>query len=311
MPDAISAVESAFGELAAGLAVLPQRIAIRDPAPGLSLYMPAFLSQSGALTCKVVSVYPTNPAQFDLPTTMGKILVQDPASGKVVCIMDGGFVTAVRTGAVTGVSIKYLARKDSKVLGLYGAGVQAEQQLVAACATASIEKCQLFDPRTEVAENFQEKFARELGIDIQLMSSAEEVWPGADILVAASTSTTPLFDGSAIPDGTHISGIGAHSPGARELDLATIQRAKIVCDLTSACLAEAGEFIIPMQEGAFSADQIYGDLGELVNGTKAGRESDAEITLFKSVGLAIQDAAVAKLVFDKATTLSIGTDVDF
>jgi ornithine cyclodeaminase/alanine dehydrogenase len=311
MPDAISAVESAFGELAAGLAVLPQRIAIRDPAPGLSLYMPAFLSQSGALTCKVVSVYPTNPVQFDLPTTMGKILVQDPASGKVDCIMDGGFVTAVRTGAVTGVSIKYLARKDAKVIGLYGAGVQAEQQLVAACATASIEKCQLFDPRAEVAEIFQEKYARDLGIDIQLAGSAEEVWPGADILIAASTSTTPLFDGSAIPEGIHISGIGAHSPGAREFDTATIQRAKIVCDLTSACLAEAGEFIIPMQDGAFLADQIYGDLGEIVNGSKPGRENDGEITLFKSVGLAIQDAAVAKLVFEKAAAQGIGTDVEF
>src|SRR5271157_1923155 len=168
MPDAITAVESAFSELTAGEAVLPQRIAIREPAPGLCLYMPAYLSQSGALACKVVTVYPTNPAQFDLPTTLGKILLQDPASGRVMCIMDGGYVTAVRTGAVTGVSIKHLARKDAKVLGLYGAGVQAEQQLIAACVTAGIEKCQVYDPRISVAEAFQEKFSRELGIDIQL-----------------------------------------------------------------------------------------------------------------------------------------------
>ncbi|HMF33605.1 MAG TPA: ornithine cyclodeaminase family protein, partial [Candidatus Lokiarchaeia archaeon] len=207
--------------------------------------------------------------------------------------------------------IKYLARKDSKVVGLYGAGVQAEQQLVAACATAAIEKCQLYDMRANIAEAFQEKYARELGIDIQLVGGDEEVWPSADIIITASTATTPLFDGNAIPEGVHISGIGSHSPGARELDTAIIQRSKIVCDLTSACLAEAGDLMIPIQEGAFSEDQIYGELGEIVNFTKLGRQDDSEITLFKSVGLAIQDAATAKAVYDKAVAQGIGTDVDF
>ncbi len=312
MKDTIEVMKSAFSELFKGTAFLPQRIVI--PAKdqnGISLYMPAFLPKTGSMAVKVVTVYKKNPEKYGLPTTLGKVLLQDINTGDVICIMDGGFLTAMRTGAVSGCAIRYLAKTNARIVALFGAGVQGETQLWAACeARPSLELCKVFDVRKDIEEEFTKKVRFFSDISIEFTNTAEEAVRNSDNILTATTSPTPIFKGEWLSPGVHISGVGSHSPNARELDSYTIQHAKVVCDQVSACLVEAGDIMIPIEEGVITKDHIYGELGEIVTGKKKGRENDSEITVFKSVGLAIQDAATAKLVYDKACEKNIGIKVE-
>lgn len=309
MSDCIEAVEKAFAELASGTAVLPLRIAITPP-DGISLYMPAYLKEAGALACKVVTVYKNNPAKHNMPTTIGKVLVQDPKTGDVICIMDGGYLTAIRTGAVSGVATKYLARKDKgQKVGIFGAGVQGKAQLWAMAVTRDITKAYVYDSIEAAIPKFIEEMSTRLGLEVVKAASPEQILEEADIICTTTTSPTPLFDGSKVREGTHINGIGSHTPNARELDTAIIKRAKVVADSYEACLKEAGDIIIPINEGAIDKSHMYAELGEVVTGKKPARVNDKEITLFKSNGLAIQDVATAKLVYDKAVQAKIGAEV--
>jgi ornithine cyclodeaminase/alanine dehydrogenase len=308
MSDVIEVMRSAFSELSEGTAILPQRIVI--PAKeqnGISLYMPAFLPNTESMAVKVVTVYKKNPEKYSLPTTLGKVLLQDINTGDVICIMDGGFLTAMRTGAVSGCAIDYLAKKTSKTVGLFGAGVQGETQLWAACeARPNLEVCKVYDLRKDIEEDFTKRVRNFSNISVEFVNTAEDAVKNSDIILTATTSPTPIFKGEWLKPGTHISGVGSHSPNTRELDTVTIQNAKVICDQVSACLVEAGDIKIPIEEGAITKGHLYGELGEIVSGKKKGREDDSEITVFKSVGLAIQDAATAKLVYDKARDQKIG-----
>jgi ornithine cyclodeaminase/alanine dehydrogenase len=305
----MEAVEQAFAELASGTAVLPLRIAI-SPPDGLSLYMPAYLKQMGALACKVVTVYKNNPTRHSLPTTIGKVLLQNPATGEVICIMDGGYLTAVRTGAASGVATKYLARTDpGQVAGIFGAGVQARMQLRAVAAVRQLSRAYVYDVADDAVSAFIEEMRAALKVDILPADSPEQVLAKADIICTATSSSTPIFDGAQVRPGTHINGIGSHSPGARELDTTLVRRSRIVADSAEACLKEAGDIMIPLAEGAISPAHVQAELGEIILGRKAGRGSPQEITLFKSNGLAIQDAAAAKVVYDKARQAGIGKEV--
>jgi ornithine cyclodeaminase/alanine dehydrogenase len=309
MKDCIDVVEKAFAELANGTAVLPLRTGITPPN-GVSLYMPAYLKESGALSCKVVTVYKNNPSKYNLPTTIGKVLLQNPETGEVICIMDGGYLTAVRTGAASGVATKFLARENEKqVAGIFGAGVQAKMQLWAICCVRDISKAIVYDISDEAVEKFISEMGAKLKIEIIKANGVDEVLE-ADIICTASSSATPLFDGKKVKEGTHINGIGSHSPGARELDTETIRRSLFIGDSLEACFNEAGDIMIPLKEKAIKDSHFYAELGEIITGKKAARTNDKTITLFKSNGLAIQDAATAKLVYEKAVASGIGTNVD-
>ena len=307
MKDCINVVEQAFLESNKGTAVLPLRTAITPPN-GLSLYMPAYLKKMGALACKVVTIYKDNPKKQNLPVTIGKVLLQNPESGEVICIMDGGYLTAVRTGAASGVATKYLARND-QVAGIFGAGVQAQMQLVAICEVRDISKAIVYDISDEAVNNYIKKLSKKLDIEIIRATNADKVLQ-ADIICTATSSSTPIFDGTKVKTGIHINGIGSHTPNARELDTAIIKRSKFIGDSKEACLKEAGDFIIPLNDGDINESHFYADLGEIIAGDKPGREFKNEITIFKSNGLAIQDAATAKLVYDKAIEAGIGQNID-
>jgi ornithine cyclodeaminase/alanine dehydrogenase len=273
--------------------------------------MPAYLPKSESLAVKVVTVFKENPKSYNLPTTLGKVLLQDDNTGDVICIMDGGYLTAMRTGAVSGCAIEYLAKEKAETVGLFGTGVQGMTQLWAACvARPTIKKCKVYDVRKSVSEEFAQKMSKKLNIEVEVADSAEDTVKSADIILTATTSATPIFHGKWVKPGTHISGIGSHSPGTRELDGDTILNSKVICDQINACLSEAGDLIIPLNEGIIKKEHIYGELGEIISGKKPGRENNDEITVFKSVGLAIQDAAAAKLVYDKARKEEIGTTVE-
>ncbi len=310
MADCMDVVEQAFAELASGTAVLPLRINITPP-DGLALYMPAYLKELGALACKVVTVYKNNPKEYNMPTVIGKVLLQDPKTGDVICIMDGGYLTAVRTGAASGVATKYLAREDKgQVAGIFGAGVQAEMQLWAVAVARDLARAYVYDISAEATERFVGKMSAKLNLEILKADSPDTMLTESDIICTATSSPTPIFDGSKVREGTHINGIGSHTPNARELDTAIVKRSKFIADSYEACLKEAGDIMIPIQEGALDKSHMHAELGEVITGKKSARADNKEITLFKSNGLAIQDVATAKLVYDKAVQAKIGVEVE-
>ena len=313
MSKAIEVVESAFSELANGTAEMPPRtVMIDSDVGGWIAYMPAYLKSGGALGCKAVTVYKTNPDNFGLPTTLATILVQDNKTGKVLAAMDGGYLTAMRTGAVSGVATKHMARSDSKIGGVLGAGVQARQQAVAIAEASTIHTILSFslDPM-DARQKFGVWLAARTGLTVRLTDSAEELCREADIVSLATTATRPIVDSSWWKSGAHINGIGSHAPGVRELDSATVQKSRVICDQKDACIAEAGDLQIPVENGEYSWDDVAGDLGDVVNGKIKGRTSNDEITLFKSVGLAVQDISCAALVYREALEKSIGVEFDF
>ncbi|MFX0083719.1 MAG: ornithine cyclodeaminase family protein [Candidatus Hodarchaeota archaeon] len=314
MQDALNYVEEAYKQLTLGNVIVPQRIAITDPAPGLTLIMPGIIGgEMDALATKIVSVYKQNPEKYNMPTVLAKIMVQDINTGDIVGIMDGSLITAMRTGAATGVSVKYLARKDSKILGIYGAGVQAKKQVggVYWGLDQKLEKCIVYDLNEDNAREFKNEIENQLEIEVEIAKQGDDLLINTDIIVAATTSSTPLFSGGRVTEGTHISSIGAHAPSARELDSMIIKKASLLtAGLREACLAEAGDYIIPINEGIIKEDDII-SIGDIITGKEKGRTSDSDITVFKSVGISAQDVAVAKLVYDRALKENIGQDIKF
>lgn len=316
MAEALAAVEDGFRKLAQGKVVMPQRTAIRvGEHHGLHLGMPAYIGPGGegeddhgALALKVVTVYPDNPSRYDMPTTIGTLLLNDPRNGALVAIMDAGFLTAMRTGAASGVATKYLARDDAHTVGIFGAGIQARAQLLAVAQVRRIQRALVCDPDVAARESFAAEMGGRLGMPVEPTGDAERA-AMADIVVAASSSRTPLFDGVLLRPGTHINGIGAHSPDAREFDTTAMRRATVIADHVPACLAEAGELTIPIAAGELDAGHVRASLGEVVAGMKPGRTAPDEITFFKSVGLAVQDASVAARVYALAREQGIGVEI--
>ncbi len=309
MKDCIDVLEDAFRELAEGTAVLPLRIGIKPPG-GLALYMPAYLQKMNALACKVVTVYKDNPTKHDMPTTIGKVLLQDSETGNVISIMDGGYLTAVRTGAVSGLATKYLAREDKgQTAGIFGAGVQAKMQLWGVFEARNIVKALVYDKFPEAAGKFAAEMGKKLNIPVEVVENPDDVL-AADIICTATSSPTPIFDGSKVRTGTHINGIGSHTPNARELDTEVVKRSMFIADSKEGCLSEAGDIMIPIKDGELTSDHIHAELADIITGKKNGRADKEQITLFKSNGLAIQDTATAKLVYDMAVKKGIGRPVD-
>lgn len=315
MKEAIAAVEEGFRMLGAGKVNMPQRTAIRMPeAKGLHLAMPASLTggaggEGAALAIKVVSVFPDNPSQHRLPTTLGTLLLHDPRTGAVIAIMDAGYLTAVRTGAASGVATRALARDDARTLGIFGAGVQARTQLLAIREVRPIDRVVVCDPVREVRERFATEMSKQLGIQVTPTDEPRRAAEN-DIVVTASSSKTPVFAAAWIRPGTHINGIGSHSPDAREIDTDTVRRAHVISDLPAARLVEDADFMLPIQEGAITAEHVSTSLGEVLLGTKAGRTSRDEVTLFKSGGLAVQDVVTGARVYRLAKAAGIGREVE-
>ena len=313
MQDAIPIVEEAFRQLALGNVIMPQRTVIRVAQHGgMVLGMPAYIGgEVDALAVKVVSVYANNPGQYNLPTTIGTLLLNDPRTGAPLAVMDASYLTAVRTGAATGVATQHLARKDAKRVGIFGAGVQAQTQLWAVCCVRAVESANVYDPDATRARAYADEMSKRLNVTVNPVGEARQAVEGMDVIVAASSAHEPLFDGNWLVPGQHINAIGAHTPTARELDTTTIVRSKVVPDLADACWVEAGDLIIPLSEGAIARDHVSASLGQVVAGLKPGRENDREITLFKSVGLALQDVSTASFVYRKALEAKAGIEFTF
>jgi len=315
MSEAIEAMKKAYASFSNGTAVVPLRTRLPIPnSEALSLFMPAFVnSQDGnALAIKVVSLFPTNPPR-GLAYIQAAVLVFDAETGRAIALLEGSSLTAIRTGAASGAAIDLLARKDSRVAAIFGAGAQGRTQLEAVCSARKIETAFIFAKSMEKAKAFVQEMKSKNGIteDIRVASSAKEAVEHADIVCTATTSTKPVFDDKDVRAGTHISAVGSYTPDMQEVPAETLQRAKIFVDSRAASLEEAGDLIQPMRAGLFDESHVRGELGEVVLGKVSGRESQEEITYFKSVGIAAQDAMAAQVALNNAHTMNIGTEVDF
>jgi ornithine cyclodeaminase/alanine dehydrogenase len=313
MEEALNLVERGFVEFGGGRVDMPQRPVILVPEhSGYCTFMPAWIPGIGALSIKTVTAFKEN-VEKGLPTILGTVTLLDPDTGAPLSVMDAGYLTALRTGAASGVATKYLARDDARTVAILGAGTQGRTQLEAMCTVRPIEAVRVFDIDRRRAEAFAKQMSGRgpTPMDIRVVGSPREALTGADIVVTASTSSTPVLDGDDLRPGTHINNVGSHAPAVRELDTRTVVRSKIVCDSVEACLVEAGDLLIPMKEGALTASHIHGGLADVIAGRLPGRESDDEITLFKSVGLAFQDAVVALQAYQNARKIGLGTEFQF
>ena len=312
MEEVIEAVETAFADYARGRCAIPPRTHFNLPE-GIILYMPSFLSSGeeagGILGVKLVSVFPGNPEK-GLPLIYGLYLLYDQTTGSPLALIDGIYLTGVRTGAASAVATKYLSRKDSRALGIIGTGVQAGFQVEAIAAIRRIEVCYLFNRTDERARKFAEKYSEKLGVNVEVLSSADDVVGRSDVVVTSTTSSTPVFSSSSLRKGTHLNVIGAFTPETREVDSETVKKACLFVDSYEGALREAGDLLIPMEEGVISREDIRAELSEVVTGIMPGRATEDEITLFKSVGFAIEDAAVARLAYDRALEKGIGTQIE-
>lgn len=296
MDEVLAAVEYAFKLEAEGKSIMPPKIYLDLPQhQGDFRAMPAYINGSAGL--KWVCAYPNN-RERNLPSVMATIILCDPNSGCPLAIMDGTYITDMRTGASGGVAAKYLARKDSSVIGIIGAGRQAETQLLATSKVfPQIKEAKVFDQHRDTALRYAEKMATELQINVHPVETIQET-AEADIVVTSTTSREPVIKKEHIRPGTHINAIGADAAGKEELEPEILKGAKIVVD-DIAQSSHSGEINVPLARGLIKEEDIYGTLGEVVAGIKKGRENDKEITIFDSTGLAIHDIICAKLLHDK------------
>lgn len=302
MRTAIDAVAAAYAQLSAGKATMPLRSRFHTEK-GVTLLMPAHLHESGDFAVKIVSVYADNP-KLGLPTVAATVLALDEQTGMPLALMEGDSLTALRTGAAGGVAARYLARTDAKTVALFGAGVQARAQLQAAMAVRKIERVWVVDPFQTAGRQLADDITRwPEAPEVNLADSPQAAVAQADIVLAATTTTTPLFDGNDLKPGTHVTGVGSFTPQMQEIDENTILRARVVVDQRDAAMAEAGDIII-------GKAVIDAEIGEIINGDKPGRQNDDEITFFKSVGLAVQDAVTAAAVLKAAQAKGVGTEID-
>ncbi|MFB0565235.1 MAG: ornithine cyclodeaminase family protein [Candidatus Aminicenantaceae bacterium] len=313
MAQAISAVKEAYIQLSSGKAEMPLRTSVPvEKQKGITLFMPSYLAESQAMGAKVVSVFPQN-LDKGMPTIHAVVVVLDAETGRPVALLDGTYLTALRTGAASGAATDLLARNDARVAAIFGAGAQARTQLVAVCTVRTVEKVWIFDTQPGIAEAWaaEMKFrGSPIPSAIFVAESPAQAAREADIICTATTSYEPVFEDKDLKPGVHINAIGAYTPDMKEIPVATVIRSKLIVDSRQACLAEAGDIIIPLKDGLIAEEHIHGEIGDVAAGRIPGRESDEEVTLFKSVGLAVQDVAVAELVRAQAEEMNLGFEVD-
>jgi ornithine cyclodeaminase len=322
MQDAVAAMKEAFASVANGRAVIPHRTHLPVPRhAGISLIMPAYVEgpdpessrpQAEALAVKVVSVFDNNHAR-GLARIQAVVLVIDPATGSPQALLEGATLTAIRTAAASGAATDLLARRDSRVLALFGAGVQACTHFDAMCAVRPIEEVRIFSRTPEKVAALIAELGARPGSGPRLLAAASpaEALARTDIVCAATTSRIPIFDDAEIAPGVHINAVGSYTRDACEIPAETVRRALVVVDSREAAWSEAGDLIQPLEAGLIDRDHIHADLGELVLGRRPGRTDERQITFFKSVGLAVQDAVAARHALENARRMKLGSEIEW
>ncbi len=305
----LEAVEAAFLEHGRGTTLVPERIALfLEEYHAVIGVMPAYIERLKAAGVKLICHYEDNPKKHNLPASAGLVVYHDPATGMPLAIMDCAYITRMRTGAATGVSVKYLARADAQVLGIVGAGAQASCQIAAISRVRDLKRVKAFDIDSAATARLLQEIAN-LELETEAVDSPREACVEVDILVTCTPARIPFIQGEWIQEGLHIAAVGADMPHKSELFPGVYARAdKWVTDLINQALV-TGEIAGAIAEGAMSEGTLYATLGEIVAGQKPGREDDAEITIFKSTGLAIEDVATAKKVYELASERGVGVEL--
>jgi len=297
MNEAIEAMKTAFVQLSNGEAIIPTRLSTDVPEKNAtSLVMPAYSLDSPYYTVKIVSVNYSNP-QKGLPLLHSSVQVFDVSKGNMVATLDGESVTAIRTGAVSGLATSMLAKKDAKVGAVFGTGVQAKSQIEAILVAKNLEKILVFSRTKKSAELFCNLIHDTFGIKASIGN--KDLLKEADVICTATPSKKPLFDHGDLSLGVHINAIGSFKPHMQEIPVETVINSKVIVDKIESCTVEAGDLIIPVEKGKWSFDLVHGELGQVILGEVSGRDSEDEITLFKSVGNAIQDLVLANIIMKK------------
>jgi ornithine cyclodeaminase/alanine dehydrogenase-like protein (mu-crystallin family) len=312
MTECIELMADALGALARGEVFQPLRTIIRPPeARGLLGLMPAFRAgERGAFGMKAICVFSENPAKGK-DAHQGAVLLFSQETGEMLALMNASKITATRTAAVSAVATRLLARDDAKQLAIIGAGVQARTHLTALSTVRSIKHARIACRNIAHAEELAREMQPQFSFPIEPVKTNEEAVRGADLIVTATSSMEPVIKKEWISAGAHINVIGTHSPNSREVDGVTMAAARVFTDRRESALNESGEYVLAAKEGLVTPESILGEIGELLIGTKIGRTSATEITLFKSLGLAIEDVASANYLYNKAQTQNAGTWVDF
>jgi alanine dehydrogenase len=311
MKECINVIETAFSSLAKGDAMLPLRTVLRKPDnKGVLATMPGFLGQPRSLGVKAITVFLEN-TQFN--SHQGAVILFDVDNGQPIALIDATTITAIRTAAASGVATKYLARKNATALAILGSGTQASEHLEAMLSVRpEIDRIRIWSRNQENGKNFVERQSSKWkSKSIELASSAENAARGSDIICTTTASKTPILEGDWARDGTHINAVGASTPGYRELDTNLVARSRLFVDRRESALNEADDVRIPIKEGTITESHILGEIGEVILGNTQGRISDSDVTLFKSLGLAVEDLASSAYVYEKAGEHKVGTFVEF
>lgn len=312
MKDAVEADKEAFTLFSEGKSVVPLRTNIGAPKhDGAFLFMPSYVEDLECSAIKIVNVFPKN-IEKGIPTTPAQVLLIDGKTGVVISVLDGTYVTQLRTGAASGAAFDVLANPTAKKGALIGTGGQAATQLEAMLAVRDLEEVKVYDINLQRTEEFVEKMNEELasyGTRIIAAKSSDEAIEDADMIVTVTPSSKPVFDGNKVKAGATVSCVGSYQPHMQEMDSVILQRAgKIYFDSEEAVLSEAGDILIPLADGLITKEDFTGDLGDVLLGKVIGRETEEEIIVFKTVGIGTQDLVTAKHIYDKAVEQGIGTE---
>lgn len=306
----IAALARAHVQYSTGKAVMPVRlVAPLPPIDGRITSMPGYLNDDKALGMKVVTYFQKNP-QRNLPAILATIMLFSAETGKMIAAMDGTYITTIRTACASALATRALANPETPVLGILGAGVQARSHILALSSVRKLQRIKIFSPSGSSARAVKKGLAAEIGVPIEVTECAEDSVRDADLVVTATTAKAPIVKSDWLKPGVHINAVGSHRPDLREIDGATLSCSKVVVDSREAIMAECGDVLLALKEKSVSESVIHAEIGEVLAGTKSGRTSAEEITLYKSVGIAIQDVATAHLVYHKALEMKVGTIVE-
>src|SRR6185295_11564177 len=308
MTECIELMTDALAALARGEVFQPLRTIIRPPeARGLLGLMPAYRAgEQGAFGMKAICVFPENPAKGK-DAHQGAVMLFSRETGELLALMNASKITAIRTAAVSAVATRLLAREDAQQLGIIGAGVQARTHLEALAAVRTITRARVAARNIEHAQQLVREMQPKVGFPIEPVETNEEAVRDADVIVTATSSLEPVINKDWISSGAHVNAIGTHSPNSREVDSGTMGIARIFVDRRESALNESGDYLLAAKEGVVTPERIIAEIGELLIGSKSGRTSPNEITLFKSLGLAIEDVACANYLHQKALSQNVGT----
>jgi ornithine cyclodeaminase/alanine dehydrogenase-like protein (mu-crystallin family) len=312
MKECIPIMREALIALAAGQVHQPLRTIIRPPtAAGVMGLMPSYISANrSAFGLKVICVFPGNPAK-GMDSHQGAVLLFSAETGELLAMMNASAITAIRTAAVSGVATDLLARKDACNLAIIGTGVQARTHLAAMAQVRLIKRCRIASRHIQHARNFAEEMRRVYSFRLEAVDTVEEALEDADLITTVTTAVEPIVRREWISPGAHLNAVGSSIPTTREIDSATMAAASLFVDRRESTVNEAGDFLFAVRDGAIGPDHIRAEIGEVLGGEKPGRTSSDEITLFKSLGLAIEDLAAAEYLYRRARELNAGTWVEY